>query len=239
MTLETEEILNINLTLPGIQLLNSDAPKEHFERLVGAEVIEETQAGTMGFYVSINFSQQADQETLHTPVAPPPPPRRWRIARDRILLDLLPDRTTIVKEYPNSDDIDRFAEVVGIAFKQTNFDVQQLRRGGYGLNIEAMCRLASEESATQFLVNQLYTPNIFQREGYGVDAEILQLRLHHDQEQWRVQFRPRLPNDRILIGLSLLKQANGGLVPSAEDLSRWFTQAWKQMGAIIELLKKE
>ena len=240
MTLEIEDIRNISLVLPSVQLLNRADTKEEFEKQVGTEVTDEAQEG-MGFFVSIGITQQTSEAPPQTPVPPPPTLRRWRIERDRILLDLLPDRTTIVKEYPKREDIDRFAEVLDIAFQLTDFDDQQNPLRRYGLNIDAACRVTTGERASQFLVNRLYKLNVFQEGGYGVEADLLHLRLRRDEILWRIRMRPRPagPNDRIDIGLNLQRDADKGGMPAQADLAFWFTQVWEQMESIVELLAKE
>ena len=61
MTLEIEDIRNISLVLPSVQLLNRADTKEEFEKQVGTEVTDEAPEG-MGF-LRIHRHHATDQRS--------------------------------------------------------------------------------------------------------------------------------------------------------------------------------
>lgn len=239
MKIECEDVLNVGLVFPSIQLLNKSDSINAFEGSVGTDVTDALSPSGVAGVISINISTSVGEATpLSQPAIPSVPPfQRLRVDRDRIVLDIVPDRTSITKEYPSRDEIGRFAEVVGIAFENTDFSEQPIR--AYGVNIEAVYRIATGEPASQFIVSRLFTPNIFHDEGYEVGAEQFQLRLRRDERAWRVRFRPRsnAQPDKLQVGLNLHNINDLGLIPSSEAIAALCTQVWGQMDSIMELFK--
>ena len=171
MRIEREDVLNISLVFLGIQLLNKSDAKNEFAKQVGTEVTDTPTAGVTGM-ITINLTPAVGESPSPSPSPSPPPPfQRLRLNRDRILFDLLPDRVSILKEYPRREELERFAEVVGSAFDQTDFDSQHPQ--AFGVNIDAVYRLTTGETASQFIVSQLYAPNLFHEMGCQVRAVII------------------------------------------------------------------
>ena len=231
MEIELEDVLNISLVILDVQLLNKSEAKNEFAKQVGTEVTDTPTAGVTGM-ITINLTPAAGE----TPTPPSPPPfQKMRLNRDRIQLDLLPDRTSILKEYPKREEIDRFAEVVGIALDQTDFSSQ--RPQAYGVNLDAVYRLTTGETASQFIVSQLYTPNLFQEKGYQVLGGTSELSLRREERSWNIRFQPRFGDpeaDKLFVGLNL--HNDDGLVPTQAIIAKLLTEVWDQMDSIMEYL---
>ena len=233
MEIEREDVLNISLVILGVQLLNKSEAKNEFAKQVGTEVTDTPTAGVTGM-ITINLTPAIGETP--PPISPPPPPfQKMRLNRDRIQLDLLPDRANILKEYPKREEIYRFAEVVGIALDQTDFSSQHPQ--AYGVNLDAVYRLTTGETASQFIVSQLYTPNLFQEKGYQVLGGTSELSLRREERSWNIRFQPRFGDteaDKLFVGLNL--HNDDGLVPTQAIMAELLIEVWDQMDSIMEYL---
>ncbi len=233
MRIVREDVLNVSLVLSGVQLLNKADAKVAFTRQVATEVSD---APSPSGSINISFTAQLGGEGSTHPL-PPEPVGILHLNRERIRLDCFPGRSSIIKEYPQREEMDRLAEVVGIAFEQTDFDSQHIQ--AYGVNIDATYKLPTGMAASNFIANHLHMPNLFLDQGIEVVSGMSTLRLNHRGQRWNIRIEPRLGDletDKLFIGLNRHTD-NVSLPPRPGEITLLLNEVWDQMEAIVGSLE--
>ena len=166
------DILSVDVVLVGVSLLRQQEEFETFTSEVGSEDISVEPIGIIppnmaGVSITLN--------------------------RDRISLSVLPDRTSIVKEYPSlsnlDEDLDRLAEVTVCAIRNTDTSAQQLR--AYGYNMQLVFDLGVEEPASLYIGKRLFG-NWFNGELVGGTGQLI---FSDGESRWSFNIQPRPNND--------------------------------------------
>ena len=207
-------------------MLASPEERDRFKRVVGSEVMESPAAS-----IAIGIAPSGVSNL------PPLLNERLVLNRDRIILDVIPDRSTIARKYPNEDDIDRLVEVINNAFEQSDVGSQKLR--AYGVNIDAVYELPTEESASRFIARRIFFPGLLQKTGYQLVGGSAKLHFLKDGQTWNVSIEPRFgkPEDnKLFVSLNLHKE--GTEMPSLSHIRGLFGETWKQVASIMDSLSR-
>ena len=132
------EVIRADVVLVGYRLLSTDASKEAFAARVFSEVVEASPAPNL----TVQLQPSASQEALALF------PRRLRIEKDRITIEIAPDRTTVSMDYPPYMSLDRLCDVVGHAILASDVGDQSLR--AFGFNMHLVFNLPEGLTAGQF-----------------------------------------------------------------------------------------
>ena len=200
MAVWTSEVLKVELVLVGFPLL--DRPGE-LEAFMANNRTARISGSTVNVDVPTNVTERGQQITFD---------------RERIVLELLPSRPSIRREFPSDDpaDLVRLAEVYDQILSITSVGGKNLSAHGY--NTDLVCEQDSRQSAHTYLGNRLFA-------GWTLDTE-WQLtggagRMTYNQggEQWQVIVEPRF-GDTVtpLIYLTMNLHRNGPSLPTGEEV---------------------
>lgn len=217
-----EDVLAVNLTLVGVRLLDSPESKVAFERIVNTSVVDDV--ATTG--LALRIPGQQDIELA---------PAKFRMPKERVTLDLAPGRSIVAREYPQEEDLDKFAGIIRNAFDKSDTDRQQLQ--AYGFNIEAVYNLDQGKTALEFLATQIFAKDIFPEGEYTVIGGAPQIQVLHKGGLWNINIQPRMgksDSDKIFIALN--KHCTQSKLPSPFEIRNSLADIWTQaheIGAIL------
>ena len=183
------------MVLAGISLFNTPNELAAFRESVGTEITSvEAGVGTEVFNRTITLN------------------------RDRIKVTGTPDRSAIAREYPAEGDLERLAQVAGMAIDNTDLKGQKLRAFGY--NIELVYESPSGQRAIQYLLNRLFMPDLLRKGGLRLSGGAGRLFFEKDGRNWQALLEPRFNDEkttRIFVSLNLHRpEANPSLLTEAE-----------------------
>ena len=211
MAVGIEDVLQTNLILVGVNLINSEAELDGFRRGVGVEIVT-AEASLGGELVE----------------------RTHDLSRDRIKIRVTPERVAISREYPDEADIERLASVVWQAIENTDLSGQEVRALGY--NVELVYETGSQEPASQYLSDHLFTPFLLRDEESQLVGGAARLQYTKEGRTWQARFEPRF-NDgsttKIFAGLNL-HEANPDLSSLGEsDIRDSLELVWSEIRRLI------
>ena len=212
--MNNEEILEINLILVGIKLLNTREEAIAFRRSVGTEV-------------SVSDARSGNELVI----------RSHNVNRDRITVTVNPDSSAISREFPRQEDLDRLAEVAGIAMANTVLEGQQLRAFGY--NVDLVFEPNSSQSAIEYLRNRLFLPNLLQEGGRQVFGGSGRLHYQKNGYRWQVVLEPRLNEEatsRVFAGINLHRSEPALAVPTEDDIRDSLNLVWAEAHSLVSQL---
>ena len=212
------DVLKANVVLVGVELLRRDKEFSEFQNAVQTEVA----ISASGIVIGPQSSN-------------PQPGRQLSLGRDRIVLETSQSRTTINRDYPSKEGLDRLAEVAGQAIKKSDVSNQALRAFGY--NIELVYDQDSGQSALRYLRDRLFPSYLFRDVGWQLIGGAGILDFRGDGDSWKAKIEPRL-NDpgatRIFLGLNLHKQETN--LPNEDDIRASLGKIWEQAQKFAERL---
>ena len=221
MSVRLEDVLQVNFVLVGIRLLNTPDERAAFNRIIDTEVSEAPGVGELTFNAPEGTPIDLAPKTL-------------TLNRDRISLTLLPDRSTISRDYPlKKDDLERLGDVAKYAIDRSNLEAQQLR--AFGFNIDVVYELTTEETAIQFIGNRMFAPNLFQEAGYGFVGGQCRLYLIRNGQPWNITIEPRrgdLSTNKVFVSLNLHRAESK--IPSRYEIRKSLQEVWAQTLSIME-----
>ena len=213
MALITEDVLQANLTLVGVRLVNTSDEREAFREGVGTEVVT-TEAGLAG-----------SDDVLE---------RTHNLSRDRITVVGNPDRTVIVREYPEKSDLERLAQVAAMAIESTNIDEHGLRAFGY--NIELICESDSKDLALRYLADHLFTPHILRDDKSRLTGGAGRLFYEKSGRRWQARLEPRFNDEttsKIFASLNLHNSGQDLAFPTVDNISDSLTLVWDEVHDLL------
>lgn len=228
MDLQVEDIIRMNVVLAGIQLLTSPGEKDAFSVTVNAEV---TEAMTQGF--AISFGPPGTS-------TPPPPiaePRLLTLQKERITLDLSPGLSTIFRDYPTGNDIQRLAEVAHLAISHTNIEGQTLQ--AFGVNLEAVCGLPSGKTFDGFLASNIYATNITGNPQYKLTGGATRMTFQNGKGQWNIGIEPRfgdVTSNKLFMTLNL--HDSSGSMPIESELNESLINLMEHAHIFADILSR-
>ena len=224
MSIVFDDVLKIDMVLVGIRLLSTSEERDAFDKAVDTEVLESAMPslkldiGAGG--VQPNASNQFNLAST-----------TLLLSRDRITLELTPDRSNITREYPNREDLDRLANVIDHAIGSSKFQSKQLR--AYGFNIDATYTLPSEQTASQFIANRLFASNPFQ--GYHLKGGMARFHLIRNDQTWNIRVEPRLGDpaaSKVFVSLNLHIEEMS--LPSKPFIKKSLNDMWDQVHSVMD-----
>ena len=212
MAVTIRDVLQTNLILVGVSLINT--PEEHaaFRKDVGTEVVR----------AEIGLGQEVIERT-HT------------LNRDRITVTESSGRSVITREYPADSDLERLAQVAGMAIANTDLDGQELQAFGY--NIELVYEPDSEELAIQYLADRLFMPHLLQDEGWQLFGGTGRLFFQKGGQPWQARLEPRFNDDTttsIFASLNLHRAESD--LPTEDDIRDSLKLLWTEAHNLVTQL---
>ena len=212
MAVNIGDVLQINLILVGVSLINT--PKEHvaFRKDVGTEVVR----------AEIGLGQEVIERT-HT------------LNRDRITVTGSSVRSVIAREYPGQSDLERLAQVAGMAIANTDLDGQELQAFGY--NIELVYEPVPEKPAIEYLADRLFMPHLLQSEGWQLIGGAGRLFFEKDGWIWQARLEPRFNDDastRVFASLNLHRAESH--LPMEDDIRDSLKLLWTEVHNLVTQL---
>lgn len=219
MPAEVRDVLKFNIVLVGPGLLNSPEDVRAFSNAVDSDVVPTAEGLVFGF-----------------PSSPAGLGRKLALQRDRISLDLTPDRTVIEREFPGKSDLDRLAEIYEQAVKNTK-SKRDLRAHGY--NLELVFDQNSGQSSLRYLGDRLFGSANFAFEDWGLAGGSGKLIFDSPAGRWTVLIEPRLNDEqskRVFLNLNLHKVDSQ--MPELNAVRRTFAEVWEKAHFFVKHLDK-
>ena len=222
MTARLEDVLKTNVVLVGIRLLSTLPERDAFRRVVETDVSEVAPSIQLG----ISAGPTQLELGLSTLV----------LDRDRITLELTPDRSTISREYPSKEGLERMAEVVGHAIDLSNPGRQQLR--AFGFNVEVIYVLGDEDTAYQYIAARLLAPDLFRN--YFLRGGAARFHLVREDQTWNLNIEPRFSDpatNKVFVSLNL--HFDSPTMPSKSLIRESLQKVWAQAHSIMDEFERE
>lgn len=219
MGVAVRDILKANLVLIGLHLLDKPEAVTAFRSHVDTDV----QVSGAGLVLAPASSGMGATQTLS-------------LNRDRISLDLAPDRSVITKEYPSTEepqlhrDFSRLSEVASFAISNTSEEGGTLRAFGY--NIEVVYEQDTDLSAFNYLAKRLFQSESTTKAGWQLIGGAAKLSYEGDNKLWNLIVEPRFNDketNRIFLSLNLHKVQQSS--PSQDEIRDSLYEAWSQATA--------
>ena len=226
------DVLKVYMVLVGVRLLSTQEERNAFERVVGAEVSSPPEIG-IGIEINAPTGVSAPMN-----IPAPGPASILNLNRERITLESVLDRSTISREYPSEDDLDRLSEVAKLAIERSNLLNQQLR--AFGFNIEVVYELSPGETASQFISSKIFTLGLFQEAGFQLIGGAAKLQLVRNDSLWNMSVEPRLGDataNKIFVSLNLHR--DDSKIPSRSTIRESLREVWNQAHSIMIRLDGE
>ena len=161
-----------------------------------------------------------------SPITPSlPQPHLLTLQRERITLDLAPGRSSISRDYPDEEGIERLAEVANFAICQSNLENQDLR--AFGFNLEVVYELPPDKTAYQFLASNIFAPNIAQNSEYVLTDGLPRMSFQRGNDHWNIAIEPRFrnaDNSKMFMNLNLHKAS--GTMPAKDEIHDALRSTW-------------
>ncbi len=168
MSIEVTDCLSASVVVVGVGLLGSEQELKSFSDSIPTEIVVENRLGPEG---SLG--------------------RRLQFNKDRILIEITPQRSSIRQEYP-SDDLSILAGVAGNAIKHTT-NVQDIRAHGY--NVDLVYAQNSAISASSYIAKRMFS-TFPKNEAWKVIGGHAGLRFQsNDGRMWIADIEPRFRQD--------------------------------------------
>ena len=180
MRFKLEEVLKADIVLAGVGLLASHPQRQAFIDATKVEVSQMTvEVDGQGRPGIPQGSQIVAQKSLIV------------LNRDRISLDLSPDRSIIKKDYPTTpSDLNRLVDIVALAFKNSQIDAQSLQ--AYGCNVDAVYSCPSGQRASQYIAEHVFAVSRLRGSQNTIVSGEARLQLRRDDGLlWNLIVAPR------------------------------------------------
>ena len=218
MPTEVQDVLKANVVLVGLGLLNNPVEVKAFSDAVGTDVV------TLGTGLVVGL-----------PPTAPEPGRRLSLHRDRILLDITPNRTVVEREYPASNDLIRLTEVIELAVCHT--ELAERLPTAFGYNVELVYNQTSGVSSLCYLGRKLFGKSELGTTDWVLAGGAGTLVFDAPDARWTVRVEPRF-NDaettRTFLTLNLHKAEQR--LPSSEEIRQSFEYVWRAAHDFVERL---
>ena len=221
MPIDVQDVLDVNLTLVGIELLNSDEGVTAFRQSVQSEI----SATTTGIAIPAPIS--ADRPIQR---------QQFELGKERISVVAHAERSAVSRSYPSQiDDLERLAEVASLAIDNTDVSGQELR--AYGYNIDVVGRLTAGLTVDQFVATRVFGSDFRRRIGGEFVGGVVRATFEADGEIWNMRLEPRMNDDsgsKIFVSLNLHKLDTQ--IPTRAGVAKSLRQVWEKANKIVESL---
>ena len=205
MAVKIQDVLKADIVFAGVGLLRNQQGLDAFTESVGTEI-----------------GADASNSQLGVPV----PGLRIALNRDRIVLDLAPERTVIARDYPSSHDLDRLAEVTALATENTGSEGGVL--WAVGFNITLVYDQDSGMTASTYIADRLLSEHAFKSGGWQLTAGANRTVIDANGPRITQSVAPRF-NDasttKIFASLNLHTETNQ--MPHHSEIFASLQYAWK------------
>lgn len=215
MLIQLQDILRADLVLVGIELLNSPAQVDGFRRAVPGDL------------------QQSSGGDINIPTGMAGPARMLTYPRDRIAMNLSPQRSVIAREYPSIEnlekDLNRLSEVAAGAISHTDMRGRAIQ--SYGYNLQTVWSTASTRRIVDYLGERLWPYGELAGEGWQPIGGNSALVYADGARRWTVtvQVWPNDDSQTNRLSLSVnLHYATPTASPSAHDVVDRLLQIWAE-----------
>ena len=219
MVARLQRVQSTNIVFVGLALLTDPAEAERFKAQVDPDL--RIDLGTV--------TNVASGESE--------PSRRITSDSDRIILELLPNRATITRQYPTRDDLPRFAEVISRAIACTQ--LSDSAPTAFGYNIEAVFTQDSGQPALNYLGNVLFAESPQANPDWRFAGATARTVFFADSGIWTITIEPRF-NDpaeqRIFLSANLHKDQQR--LPTQQEALTSLTEVWDETLAFIRHLNQ-
>ncbi len=168
MAVEIQDVLKADIVFAGVGLLRNQQGLDAFTASVGTEIVVDAPNPLPGV---------------------PAPGLRVALNRDRIVLDLAPERSVIARDYPSSKDLDRLAEVTALALENTGSEGGMLQAVGF--NIALVYDQDTHETAVRYLSERLFNKRLTTKIGLPTFGAEGRLTFISDEHLIGVTLQPR------------------------------------------------
>ena len=217
MSIEFQDVLKASVVLAGVVLLGDQHQRENFADLVDTEIMSEMVVTGPATSPTLPGSPASVAETGLV----------LTLLRDRIQIEFVsaPSRTSIQRQYPTFDDLERLAEVAGHAIEATNLEGQA--PVAYGFNIELVYRHTEEKPSEQYIAERLFSYTQFGPDDWTLVGGGGKLSFEADDARWNFGVEPR-SNDssgrRVYLSLNLHR--NKQQIPNKDEILSSLREIW-------------
>ena len=232
MSATPQYLVRADLVTLGVNLLSAQSEIRLFSERVDGDF--QQQAG-------VDLSLQLG---LSTPIAPAVPSRTLMFPQDRIILNLSPGRSVILREYPSvsnlQEDIDRLSTVAGLAIECTRPENKQTLQS-YGYNMQVIFNKDVSGSAIEYLGGHLFNRNFLGSMGRKHIGGSAVLVLEDGGVQWTFRVEPwpaaNPHTDRVSVSINRHSSTPAGL-PTKDKIGETLLELWGESGRFMSNLQK-
>lgn len=229
MSIEFQDVLKASMVLAGVVLLRDQHQRDNFAGLIDTETMSETVVSGPVPPATLSDSPTSVAETGMVLALP----------RDRIRIELVsaPSRTSIERQYPKLEDLERLAEVAGHAIEVTDLEGQVPI--AYGFNIELVYRQTEEKPSERYIAERLFSNHQFGIEDWILVGVGGKLSFEGNDARWNFTVEPRA-NDaserRVYLSLNLHR--NKQQIPNGDEILDSLHEIWKRSHDFAKQLDK-
>ena len=222
MTVTVREVLKADLVLVGVELLKSATEIQQFRSSI--EVTVHVGSGTA--------TDAATGTTL--------PATAVALQRERITISSLPDRTTVVKEFPSLDDPGpdwrRFAQVATLAYEATD-DVSKNPRA-FGYNFKFVFDIDSEQNAPNFLAQRMLSQRPLGNQEWELIGGAVLLMFGHGSRRWTFSLQPQPEGDPSakILALDVNLHVEEPRAPDENEIRDALNEIWAEVHTFMARL---
>lgn len=221
MSIDVQDVLDVNLTLVGVELLNSPEGVGAFRQSVRSEITEVTTG------IAIPVSAPAELPIQR---------QQFDLEKERISVAVYSERSAVSRAYPSQpDDLERLAEVASLAIDNTNVEGQELR--AYGYNIDLVGQMTAGLTVNQLVATRVFGSDFHRKVGGEIVGGVVRATFEADGEIWNMRLEPRMNDDsgsKIFVSLNLHKQ--DAQIPVRASIVKSLRQVWEKVNEIVERL---
>ena len=203
MAVKIQDVLKADIVFAGVGLLRNQQGLDAFTESVGTEI-----------------GADASNSQLGVPV----PGLRITLNRDRIVLDLAPERTVITRDYPLSHDLDRLAEVTALALDNSGPEGGVLQAVGF--NIALVYDQDTHQTAVQYLSERLFNKRLSNEIGLPIQVAEGRLTFNSGEHQIAVTLQPRFgyaTTTKVFMSLNLHRETQ--ILPTQQEIKESLREA--------------
>lgn len=154
------------------------------------------------------------------------------VPKQRIVIGIQDERSSIECEYPDNAELSNFAKIIRFALEES----KGLEVRSHGYNADFTCKQVSFPKAHQYIANRvLRSPDI---PGWDLrEGGTASLRFYDEEERrWTVEVAPRFNlEDTDAVFLSFNLHVEGA--PNSDDIENRLELVWQKAHAFIDALK--
>lgn len=215
MSTDVQDVLKVSVVFADTALLDGDQALASFSGSVESEVLPD------GIVIGAVSSARADRG------------RVLRLPRDRILVTSSSLRSSVERQYPMFEDLERLAQVTACAVGASGLTGQPV--SAYGVNVDLVYDQTSGESAQTYLAQRLLSSAMTISNAWSLVGGSAKLVFNDDGRRWTATLEPRLGDEvttKVYLGLNL--HCTDQQIPTMDELSTLLTDVWEQAHGLVD-----